>query len=242
MRRKTAIVIALGALIIGAWAAGLYASNSQDHDRSPRSQPVTRSRSSRAMPIPDKPGQPTRLQIDVFELTCTNAQVAALDLDTIIANDAKPSVILERLSKIGTTRLLVRMDDTVDLLQPSCLTHGKQIPIIRDIVVIKGVQTPSFNYEDVGFIANINGRWRGNDSSWADIGCKLDLSNATQTSMEVASEIKLPAIIRFKVEKTMAVRNGKPVFTMSNGQPLPGDKQGMVNVILIRLQAIRLVE
>lgn len=247
MREKTAIVVGLCVTILGVWAVGLYASGSGSENKGRRTRTPTTSRpapySLTPMPIPQEPGQTTRLQIDVFELICTSEQLAAFNLDTIVADDASPSVILDRLGKVGTARLLVRMDDTVNLLQRSRMTHGKQMPVIRDIVVSRGgTVTPSVNYQDVGFIADINGRWRENDSQWADIFCKLELSSIIQSSSEISSGVKLPSIVQFKVEKIMAIHNGKPTFTMSNGLPLPDDEQGTVNVALIRLQATRLAE
>lgn len=269
MRQKTTIVVVLCIAILGVWAAGLDAGNCQDGNSQPRrpsrAQPIPpppptvsipqtpgQPTRPRAQPIPpppptvsiaQTPGQPTRLQVDVFELTCTSDQLAALNLDTIIADEATPNVILERLRKVGDARLVVRMDDTVDLLQKSRLTYGKQVPVIRDVVVGKGgAVTPSVNYQDVGFIANLNGRWRADDSPWADIVCNLELSGVVLSHVEVSSGVKLPAHIKFKVEKNIAVRNGKPVFTMSNGVPLPDDEQGTVNIALIRFQATRLAE
>ena len=90
MRQRTAIVVTLSLALIGAWAAGLYAQNRERRSREP-SPPPPRSTPAKAVPIPDEPGQPTRLQIDVFELTCTGDQLAALDLDKIVADDAPPT-------------------------------------------------------------------------------------------------------------------------------------------------------
>jgi len=235
MRQRTAIVVTLSVALIGAWAAGLYAQN--------------RDRRSRT-PCPEEPGQPsrlqgqpTRLQIDVFALTCTSEQLAALDLDKIIADDALPTVILKRLREVGTARLLVRTDDTVDLLQQSSLTHGQKMPTVTDITVSKGgTASPSVTYQDVGFIAKINGRWREDDSPWADISCQVELSHVTTSPVEVSSGITLPAFTEFNVKKMVAVQNGKPVFTMSNSLPSPDDEQGTVNVALVRFQATRLAE
>jgi len=240
MRQRTAIVVTLCAAFIGAWAIGLYA---QNRDR-PRPVPApSPPRSGSDLPCPEEPAQPTRLQIDVFELTCTGEQLAALDLDKIVADDAPPDVILKRLREVGSARLLVRTDDNVDLLQESSLTHGQRMPTVTDITVNKdGKTTPSVSYEDVGFIVNIKGRWREDDSPWADISCPMELSHVTNSSVEVSSGISLPAFTRFKVKKMVAVRNGKPVFTMSSSLPSPNDAQGTVNIALIRFQATRLAE
>ena len=194
-----------------------------------------------ATPAPDAPAQPTRLQIDVFELACSGDTLAAFDLDRITTKNPAPAEVVARLAALGKTRFLARVDTTVDLRSPSNLTHGQRVPVIQDVAMSKeGRATPSVTYQNIGMTTEVRGRWLDDKSDRAEFGYKLELSNVTPGVVEVANGVKPPIFVNLSGNANVAATSGVPVWTMTSSLPTTNDDKAAVTVTLARIVVTRL--
>ena len=250
MLTRRSIALSLGLLLTGAVSIGLYGqtregrrSRTQTHPTPP---PGAAAESVCAAAEPDRSTpQPTRVQIDLFELACTTDQLIKLNPDALYGADGEGcsgAEVLKQLGEWGTARLLVRVDNVVDLAHESSLTHGKRVPTVQDMVVGTGGKvTPSVSYQQVGVRAKIRGMWHDCDGlARADLECAIELSSVTRSSTEIGAGVKLPVLGEFEIAQHIFVTSGKPVFIVSNDVPMPGDGPVQTVVTVLRLMATRL--
>jgi len=238
MRTRTVTVLSLCAMLIGAVTIGLYAQN-----RGPKQPPKPVPQPIRQK-VKKQEGvsQTTRIQIDLFDLTCTTDQLVKLDADQIGADRASGAEVIERLGKFGDVKHVVRVDNVVDLTDEFNITHGKRRPVVKDITISKlGKATPSVNYEEVGFIADFDGRWRTCDTGpRVDIECNIELSGVEESGIEATMGVNLPAFTQFSFEQKMSLADGAPVLVLSNDSPIKKDDKFVTHVTVVRLVLTKL--
>jgi hypothetical protein len=187
---------------------------------------------------PEKP-QPAGVSIDVFDLTCTDGQLAGLDLDGITADEPTADAVLERLRTHGQTRLLARVEDAVDLRKGLFLSRSIQMPQVQSVTVDKGSVKPSIAYRDFGLRVNVSGRWLPEAASWADLDCDLGMSGDVQSHVKLAPGVTVPILVSFNMQQRQLLESGKSVWVISNRLPQPDDPAGTVNVKIVRLKVSR---
>ncbi|MBP7934507.1 MAG: hypothetical protein KA354_07640 [Phycisphaerae bacterium] len=201
---------------------------------------TAQSRRSPGPPASAAPSQPTRLQIDIFELACTSEMLAALHLDSIIAKNPVPPEMLVRLTKMGKARLLLRADSTVDLGASATLMQNQKVPVVRDVVVNKeGKAVQNVSYESIGLTTDTRGRWREDKPDRADLSFKLELCSTVAGATETASGVKPPVLANLSTSGSLMAVSGVPVWTMASSLALDDD-QATITVTLIRLTVTRL--
>ncbi len=190
---------------------------------------------------PDVAPEPTRIQIEVFELTCLPGELARLDATVVAKGDVSTEQAVKMLGEHGEARLLVRMDDVMDLRQSSRLNHGKRMPTVQDVAVSdKGVVSPSVTYQSVGFNADIQGQWWEDEQpTQADISVSIEFSTVIKGTVQVADKVTLPEFAQWSVKKRVTVTDGEPLVTMTNQLPDPFDSAGRIVVNVVRLTATR---
>lgn len=258
MNRRSIAFLACCTALAGGMALALYAQEQppqQDRPRDSRtrsSTPVIRATAvpsgqpgqpprTSPPPAPETPAQPTRLQIDVFELACTSETLAAFDLGQITTKNPAPAEVLARLAPLGKARLLARVDNTIDLASPSNLMHSQRVPLLQDVNSNKeGKATPSVTYQNIGLTAEVRGRWLADKSDRAEFSYKLELSNLASSAVEVAKGVNLPVFVTISGNAGVAASSGLPVWTMASNLPAANDDKGAVTVTLVRLAVTRL--
>ncbi len=232
------IVLSVCGLLTGALTLGLYA---QARSGSPRAALPGRQAGE-----PDATGpQPTRVQVDLFEVVCTNDQLIRLKPDALYrpaGEGCSVADVAKQLGEFGSARLLVRIDNVLNLTGRSNLSNGKQAPTVQDVVVGKGgVVTPSVSYQDVGFKMELEGRWRDDAApARADIRCEIDCSNVVKSGTEIGSGVTLPAFAKLDIGQYVTVTSGQPIFIVSNDLPGRDGEKALINVSVVRLVATRL--
>lgn len=258
MDRRSIALLACCTALAGGMALALYAQEQppqQDRPRDSRtrsSTPVIRATAvpsgqsgqpprTSPPPAPETPAQPTRLQFDVFELTCTSETLAAFDLDQITTKNPAPAEVLARLAPLGKARLLARVDTTVDLTSPSSLTQSQRLPVVQDVAVNKeGKATPNVAYQNVGITTEIRGRWVDDKTDRADFSYKLEMSNVAPGVVEVANGVKLPLFVTLSSNANVAATSGVPVWTMTSSLPAANDDKTAVTVMISRMVVTRM--
>ncbi|HOW73716.1 MAG TPA: hypothetical protein PKY77_24205 [Phycisphaerae bacterium] len=257
MSCRTLVLLVLCTILTGAMVLALDAQErpvQADPPRESRSRsdaPVIRatavspgqpaqSRRSPGPPASSASSQPTRLQIDVFELACTSEMLAALHLDSITAKNPVPSEMLIRLVKMGKARLLLRADSTMDLAVSSVLMQNQKVPVVREVAVDKeGKAAQSVSYENIGLTTDIRGRWREDKPDRADLSFKLELSSIAVGTVETAPGVKPPVLANLSTSGSLMAVSGVPVWTMASSLPLDDD-QATITVTFVRVTVTRL--
>ena len=249
MQSRTVSILSVSAILIGIVTIGLYAQNRSarqspqplQQPQPPQSQPTPRE-SRRTMEKPEGPPQPTRIQLDLFDLTCTTDKLAGLDTSQIGADQASSAQIIERLAKLGDAKHLMRVDNVVNLAGESNITQGVRKPIVKDVTMSKsGTVTPSVDYEEVGFIARFNGQWRdGSPDSRADMVCSIEMSGVNESGVQVASGVTLPTFNELSIRQAITIAGGVPVLILSNDMPISKDDKLVSHVTIVRLLLTRL--
>lgn len=231
MRARVGTVVLICAFAVGALAVGLNA-RAQSRARRPGPPPSTR---------PAGGLEPTRLQIDIFELSCTTDQLASLSLDQIGGDGASVEQVLGRLTALGQARVFARMDDVIALPGEAKLTTGHRAPVVQDIVLSKGgVAAPSVSYQEVGTVAEISGRWLDNEESdQAQLQLSVEFSGIGRSHVQLSSDVKLPVFVECNVEKSLLARSGQPVLTLTNLIPDASDAEKRVTAYVVRTVVTR---
>ncbi|MHC4442210.1 MAG: hypothetical protein ACYTF1_20495 [Planctomycetota bacterium] len=238
MRARTVTVVSVCAILIGAVTIGLYAQNrSAKQPPTPVPRPI-RQKVKKQEGLP----QPTRIQIDLFDLTCTTDQLVELDADQIGADGASSAAVIERLGKFGDVKHVIRVDNVVDLADESQITQGVRVPVVRDVTVSKsGTVTPSVSYEEIGFISEIKGQWREDvTDSRADIACSIEISGIKESGVQVASGINLSTYNQIEIEQQMSLADGVPVLIFSNDMPIKKENKLVTHVTVVRMVLTKL--
>lgn len=187
----------------------------------------------------------TRVQLDVFELTCSYDQLASFELDRIGAGRPTATEVTQRLEEFGDARVLLRYDNVVDLIQETTISNGLHVPAIENIA-ISGDDTivPSVNFERVGFSTSLSGLWLDDhDPVQARISLRMECSGVADANMRVAENVDVPVFIqRFMAEESRVLRSGEPIWIACNELNLRPNEDGTVTMTVVRLTATRLTD
>ncbi len=186
--------------------------------------------------------QPTRLQIEFYQLTCAENALAELDVRRLCEQERTIAAVLNRLKALGEARLVTRADTVLDLAQENQLTEGTRLPVVQDVNVNKeGRTTPSISYQEVGMRASLSGSWEETDpGDTAIVRCRIELSSLGKTGVSASQGVTLPEFRQWKIDQTIGLKSGRPVMLMSNSQVSPSDEQRRISATLMRLTVTRL--
>lgn len=227
-------------LVSDAWAQSSARSRPAATPPPPTdAEPPPRQR-SRELELPTGPAQPTRLQLAILELACPTGIVAGIDLQGLVAGNATPEAILERLGQFGEATTVRRIDSLINLTSQTEITQGSRVPTVRNVVVSAGgVVTPSVSYEKVGTIVKIRGQWRQDDAQLADVVCTITTSGIMDSPIRVASDVILPVFNELSVKQTLQVRHGQPTCALLSGIPQAHEGNSVVQLHVLYLMLTR---
>lgn len=205
--------------------------------------PVAKSDEAPAAEKPETVESPARsqVQVDLFEVKCTGDQLARLDLDALTAGDPSDAVLLDRLGKLGTARMLTRMQNVIDLGGGLNLSHGANEPIVQGVTANpSGTANPSVTYRDTGLSASISGRWLAGEAPWADVNLQLETSTLGESVLREAAGVPMSTFVNSSVRQCVTVPSGRPAWTMTSGLPDPADDAANTVVMVARFRPTRL--
>lgn len=250
MRSRNLILWMTSVLLIALIVAGV---SGADRPRPPQATPVEASPAGRppeAMPGEADPAceetsssavQMNRLQIDAFQLRLTAEALAEFDLDGATRGASTAAEVLKKLNGVGAARILLRIDEQVNPLHDFHLTNGSKVPVVQDVVVSKtGAVTPSVKYEGVGYVLRWRGAWSEAPRSRGGVTFILEMSDILKSSRELTTGVSLPMFTETKMDKTLAVQSGVPVYTMLSYRPDGEDAGADVQMLIVRMVVTRL--
>jgi len=234
MRIRNGIILVVSMVLISIVAVGLDAQSSRAQRARGREQPPPR----RTEQAP----QQTRVQVDVFQLTCPTEQLVNLDTHKLGADGASAVEVVAQLRELGAVKHLIRIDNSVDITSSSSLTSGKRRPTVKDIAISKsGKMTPSVTYQEVGSIVEMTGRWSETDSGYrADMTTRIEISEVGESGVEVSTGVQLPTFDEIQFRQNILVTSGVPLLFFCNDPPIQKDQKLYTKVTVVRLVATRL--
>jgi hypothetical protein len=192
----------------------------------------------------DPAEQLTRAQMDLFEVTCSHAQLAKFELDAI--SDGSPSTAdaLQRLGQIGAARLLIHYDNVVNLTDKTTISSGRSVPTIKDITISNGSFTPSISYDLQGLTVALTGAWLApEDPTTAQISLSLNCKNPEYTKDQFTTGFNAPVFEeRLASQYTRVLKSGEPVWLACNDLQLGTGPNVQTHLTVIRLKASQLME
>jgi hypothetical protein len=256
MWKKPALVLACAGLCVALLVSGLHATDgpagsipvaaqlAQAPAPTPPAPPTRRAvgvaRGEYSLIEPGEGDQRARVQLEMFQLTCSNQRLVEIDMDPLA--EMAPGGLAKALAEHGDVQLVTRLDDQLDLRGKLSLKLGSRVPTVTQTVVsAKGTVTPSVSYDDVGTVLEIRGAWLEEDGDRADLDLSIEASLIGRgPAMPGMSEgVSLPTFNQFRLQKMLSVRSGRPVLMLASQQALAGDGD-RTSVLFVRLTATRL--
>lgn len=232
MWKRTTVGVTALVLAVGLLVSVLEAQRPVPRPRGPSPVPAQPSQE------PPLENQQTRLQIEVFQLDGSGADLAKLDLDKVAAG--QPQEVLSRLSELGQARLLHRLDTRFNFGRQIRIKVGDRTPVVQSVTVTKeGRPTPSVSYQDTGLSLSLSGSWfELEEETLADVNCQLEWSSIAPTGVQIGEGVKLPSFGQFEFDQLLRLQSGQPVAFLASQQPVPDDEEDSVTTGLVRLTLI----
>ena len=184
-------------------------------------------------------GQPTRLQIDVFELICTAEQARQFDVEKIRAGPPERAAVRERLAAFGDVGSVARLDTVVDLTREVRLANGARVLVFMP----KKRGGYSREYEHIGCSIRLEGQWRaGGQAPTADAQVEIEAAHIMGAALEPTPDAKMPTFIETACEETVVLESGKPTYLVgrvTKRKPADGE-DARILLSVTRLVATRL--
>jgi len=199
-------------------------------------------RRSRNKPIEsqpaDLPPQPSRIQLDIFQVNCTAESLSEFQLDRVTNGSPSIEEILKRLNTWGIARIAGRIDSTTDLSAEVDIRGGQRIPVIMDVHKRPNGQTrPSISYHAHGSIVYFKPtQWnRTVTPSYCTTAAGLEYTGFNETGVEAAKEVNLPEFLEMKLEQQLRLQSGIPQYFTMTGCPVPPNKSGKTAITFMCL-------
>jgi len=121
--------------------------------RAPEMNPMRQSR-----PASQTPGQiaPARLEVTVFELQVPEDRIADLDAQALEAKAATAQDLAKALAEFGKTRVLYKIDQTVNLYDESIMLGTSEPMVTGSMGRNSGPSINSITYQDTGLIVHLS--------------------------------------------------------------------------------------
>ena len=187
------------------------------------------------------PMQPTRVRLDVIRLTSPGDGPAHLEMAELTADDPTLDRFLERLKPVGTAHVYSRVDTVLNLASASNITHGCRIPVVTSRPKPSDSQSaPKITRESVGIITDIEGRWREDDPSRADIKYQITARGVCRQIVKGIPDHALPIYRKVTTEQSLVVTEDKPTWWAAGFSPVPFEAgKNVTHTIIVRLIASR---
>lgn len=186
--------------------------------------------------------QPTRMQIEVLEVDATAQQVATLDTERLQEKGLSVEEMLKRAEDLGAARLVLRIDTIADLTRPLSWTRGQRVPVVQNVTISpQGKTTPSVSYDEIGYVLNMSGSWRGEEEPmFADVTFSLEISDLGRRA-KIGEDVSLPQFNKTSIEQCFLLHSGEPLVLAGNALATdPSDQVGRTSLLLVRVTATRL--
>lgn len=178
---------------------------------------------------------PARFEATVYELQLPNARVADFEAPAIAARAATGAELLQALAEFGETKVLYKIDQTVNLYGES-ITMGSREPMVTGSRQTgAGGAINSVTYQEVGLIVNLaaNPSVSEAPSTSFPVQVSFELSALADTGIEIAPSVRAARIRNLQLSHSETPRYGTPVVLL-NASATPGTDQAPLTANIVR--------
>ena len=180
--------------------------------------------------------QLARIQVDAFELICSQDRLADLDLDELTADVTTPAELLAKLDDLGTARALFRADERFASGKAVVLRSSSRVPFVQSYSMHPtGERMPNIQYHNVGYVLNFSGFWSTDAPELAFGNCQVEVSGLIPRVGEAGTPVERPIFQDTKLDKRFMAQDGQPVYSMASNIPVAAQQGVDAHVLIIRM-------
>lgn len=157
----------------------------------------------------------TRLEFATYSVDVPREKVAGVDAQTLGREARSVESLLSSLAKIGSSRLLWRFDQAIDLAKPFETTLGESAPYALGSTDKVGGRATQVNYQDAGCILALQGEWENPAAPTARFDLNLELRSFAPSAIELSAGYKAPLTLKAKQEFGGIAHSGRPMVLVS---------------------------
>jgi hypothetical protein len=195
-------------------------------ERMPGSAPERMS-SRQSLPAPRPPTDvaPARFEATVYEVQVPENRIADLDARALEAKAATSETLAKALADLGKTRVLNKIDQTVNLYGESIMLGTSEPMVTNTRMTASGQSLNSVTYQQVGLIVNFaaSAPPKGSPRKGLDVQVNFQMSALADSGVEISPKVKASSIRTMHLNHSETPRFGKPVVLLSVSAP-SGDK------------------
>lgn len=159
-----------------------------------------------------------RVDVTVYQVALEPGRALSLDRKSLAGKASTPAEFAAALAQLGTTRLLFRADQAVDL------SRGAEIETSLDLPYVVGrSQSPSGATQNQvarqrnGVELKLSGQWQERDGLLvlSGVTANVDLSVLTDSNVSLASDMSAPCFMHVAQSHAGAARPGVPIVLVS---------------------------
>jgi len=178
---------------------------------------------------------PARFQATIYEVQVPENRIADLDAQSLEAKATTAQSLAKALAEIGQTKVLYKVDQTVNLLGES-ITIGMSEPMVTGThMSTSGQAINSVAYQQTGLIINISATRPPPDAKRQSLDTQVTfhLSVLAPSGVELAPNVKASGIRNLELNHSEIPRFGKPCVLLSVSGSTAGGATPMTTAYVI---------
>ncbi len=179
---------------------------------------------------------PARFEATVFEVEVPEARIVELDAKALEAKAATAQDLAKALAEFGKTKVLHKIDQTVNLYGESILlgTHEPMITGTRQMESGRGFN--SVTYQEVGLVVNFAASPPPPESPRKDLNVQVNfnLSTMADSGVELSPGLKASSIRSVQFSQTGTPRFGRPSVLLNVSAASGGDNKALPTAYVVR--------
>ncbi len=191
-------------------------------------------RTAMTAPRPPTSVAPARFEATVYEVQVPSNRIADVDARALEAKAATPQDLAVALAAIGGTKVLYKIDQSVNLYGERIML-GTSEPMVTGSRVMSGGQTiNSISYQQVGLMVDLSANAPPNDAARKDLQVQVnfELSVLADSGIEISPQVKASSIRNVQLSHSEIPKFGKPSVMLSISAPSVGDKAQAVAYVV----------
>ncbi len=169
---------------------------------------------------------PARFEVAVYEVQVPEGRVADLEAQRLEAKAATPQELAGALQEFGKTRVLYKIDQTVNLYGESIVLTSNEPMVTGSRQMDSGSAINTITYQQVGLTVNLSASPPPPESprKGLDVQVNVELSTLADSGVEIAPKVRASSIRTMQLSHSETPRFGKPLVLLNVSASGGGEK------------------
>lgn len=178
---------------------------------------------------------PARFEAAVYEVRVPEARLAELEAPALEARAATVPDLAKALGEFGETRLLYKLDQTVNLYGESIVMGSQEPMVTGSRRMDSGPAINTVTYQEVGLIVKLAADPPAPDAPRKEpaVQVNFELSAMTDSGVEIAPSVKAQRIRNLQLSHSETPRFGRPMVLL-HVAAAPGNAEAPPTAYVIR--------